>query len=91
MDKMRYLELVEPAIEIVTKKAEDYGNASLGLYSYFPFGLKSHVQMLHVKTQRLVSLAKDGREPNYESLKDTLYDSINYAVFLLDAIEKDAI
>ena len=91
MNKMRYLELVQPAIEIVAKKHEDYGDDVLGLKSYFPFGLKSHVQMLHVKTQRLVSLAQDGRVPNYESLKDTLYDQINYAVFLLDAIDKDEV
>jgi hypothetical protein len=88
MNKMRYLELINPAIEIVVKKHEDYGNDRLGLKSYFPFGLKSHIQMLHIKTQRLVSLAQTGQEPNFESVKDTLLDQINYAVFLLDAIDK---
>lgn len=76
-------------MEIVVKKHEDYGNADLGLHAYFPFGLPSYVQMMHVKTQRLVSLAKDKREPNFESVKDTLKDLINYAVFTLDHLEGD--
>jgi hypothetical protein len=88
MDKMRYLELIEPALQIVVKKHEDYGNEVLGLKTYFPFGLTSYAQMLHVKSQRLVSLAKTGQQPNYESLEDTVKDMINYAVFLLDAINK---
>ena len=88
MNKMRYLELINPAIEIVVKKGEDYGNDTLGFKSYFPFGFKSYTQMLHVKTQRLVSLAQTDHEPNFESVQDTLKDMINYAVFLLDAIDK---
>lgn len=88
MDKMRYLELINPAAQIVVKKHEDYGNDVLGLKSYFPFGLPSYAQMLHVKVQRLVSLAKSRQEPNFEGVQDTLYDLINYAVFTLDAIDK---
>jgi CRISPR/Cas system-associated endonuclease Cas1 len=76
-------------MEVVVKKHEDYGNDSLGLHAYFPFGLPSYVQMMHVKTQRLVSLAKDKREPNFESVKDSLNDLINYAIFTLDHLEGD--
>ena len=87
MNKMQYLDLIQPAIDMVVKKHEDY-NAGLELKSYFPFGDLSYTQMLHVKSQRLVSLAgKSLNEidtvPNYESAKDTVLDMINYCVFYL--------
>ena len=87
MNRQRYLEVIEPALQIVAKKHEDYGVATVGLNAYFPFGSKSYVQMLHVKTQRLVALASNDQKPNFESMQDTLYDMINYAVFMLDALE----
>lgn len=91
MNRQRYLELIEPALQVVVKKHEDYGVASVGLDAYFPFGSKSYVQMLHVKCQRLVSLASSDRPPNFESIQDSLNDMINYAVFMLDAIDKGEI
>lgn len=89
MNRQQYLELITPAMEVVVKKHQDYGNDVLGLESYFPFGSLSYVQMLHVKTQRLVGLTRTGANPNFESMKDTLHDLINYAVFMLDHLEKD--
>jgi hypothetical protein len=86
MDKQRYLDLIQPAIAVVVKKHEDY-QAGLKLNSYFPFGHKSHVQMLHVKCQRLVSLVKADKEPVNEAVVDSVLDLINYAVFYLDYIE----
>jgi hypothetical protein len=47
--------------------------------------------MLHVKCQRLVSLASSDRPPNFESVQDSLNDMINYAIFMLDAIDKGEI
>jgi hypothetical protein len=89
MDRKRYLALINPAIEIVAAKHEDYGNQALGLESYFPFGDKSYLQMMHVKMQRLISLAQSEEEPNFESMHDTVLDLINYAVFFLDTWEQD--
>lgn len=89
MDKVQYMKLIEPAMALVTKKHEDYGDDKLGLHSYFPYGMPSYVQMMHVKTQRLVALTKLARTPNYESVNDTLIDLINYAVFALDYLDKD--
>jgi hypothetical protein len=88
MKRERYLQLIEPAMAIVVKKHEDYGNDRRGLHSFFPFGAVSYVQMLHVKTQRLVSLVENGQAPNFESIEDTLLDSINYSVFMLDYLNQ---
>lgn len=86
MNREQYLKLINPAIEIVVKKHEDY-NRETNVHTYFPFGDKSYVQMLHVKSQRLVSLNKTAAPANFESTKDTLLDMINYAVFYLEALE----
>jgi len=87
MDRKTFLELIEPNLELMTKKHEDYGSNQGGntpLEDYFPFDDKSYVQMLHVKTLRLVSLVAGGRQPNNEKVEDTVRDLINYAVFYLD-------
>jgi hypothetical protein len=55
----------------------DYG----GIKEYFPFGNKSFVQMIHVKTQRLVNLNKKDIVPENESIDDNLLDLINYASY----------
>jgi len=89
VDHAQYIKLITPAMETVVKKHQDYGDDKLGLHSYFPYGMPSYVQMMHVKTQRLVALTKLAREPNYESVNDTLMDLINYAVFALDYLDKD--
>lgn len=92
MDRKRYLELIDPAIEIVAAKHEDYSSVALGLETYFPFGDKSYLQMMHVKMQRLISLAQAEGEPNFESMYDSVLDLINYSVFFLDTWEyQDAI
>lgn len=58
-------------------------NGGAELESYFPFGLKSYSQMLHVKSQRIVSIAAQDVPPNFESVRDSAKDLINYAVFLI--------
>jgi len=88
MQKALYLSLVQPALDLVVKKHEDYNGGIVQLQDYFPFGDISYIQMLHVKTTRLVSLgqqmqADPNMAPNYESIEETLYDLINYAVFYL--------
>lgn len=52
--------------------------------AYFPFGMFSYAQMLHVKASRLVSLCKKGSDANNESFRDTCLDLINYAGFAAD-------
>jgi hypothetical protein len=87
MNKKRYLQLIDPAVNLVASKGEDY-NSGVKLTDYFPFGHKSYVQMIHLKAKRLVSLAEVA-EPNHEGVKDTLLDLLNYTVFYLDALEAE--
>lgn len=78
------------------RKSQDYnqtgGNAGTFNASrddYFPFGLSSYAQMIHTKSQRLISLAKKGDvAANFESARDTALDLINYASFLADWLER---
>lgn len=80
--------------EIAIKKSQDYNNGNSQPTSravYFPFGLLSYAQMLHIKSQRLNSLAQQDKLPNNESIRDTLLDMINYAAFAVEAIDKGEI
>jgi hypothetical protein len=69
---------------IQLKKSEDYNNGQNSIESYFPFGLVSYSQMIHTKSQRLISLAVAEKQnnPNFESVTDTALDLINYSTFL---------
>ena len=51
--------------EIAIKKSQDYNNGQDIPESraiYFPFGLLSYAQMIHTKSQRLNSLAKQTKK-----------------------------
>jgi len=62
----------------------DYG----GIKDYFPFGAKSYIQMIHVKTKRLVNIANlTEAEIKNESVKDNLLDLINYASYMYEYLE----
>jgi len=89
---------VAEAVLLVIKKSADYnqGMGHLDLHnvdrsSYFPFGDVSYAQMLHTKAQRFNSLVKkamEGGEPNFEGLRDTALDIVNYAGFFAGAQKK---
>jgi len=76
--------------ELREKKAQDY-NSGIMLEEYFPFGQVSYTQMIHVKSLRLRSLTVSGKEPNYEGIRDTLMDIVNYAIFNIEAIDNGEI
>ena len=64
--------------------AEDMDPHKIDRSSYFPFGDVSYAQMLHTKSQRFNSLVLKemaGNEANFEGLRDTALDIINYAGF----------
>lgn len=83
--------LAEAAL-LCVKKSEDYNQGAIGdMHSidrtvYFPFGAVSYAQMLHTKALRFNSLVlkeSSGMAPNYEGLRDTALDIINYAGFYI--------
>jgi hypothetical protein len=78
----RYKAAIEQAATLFAIKNADY-NGGVPLMSYFPFGLESHAQMIHVKSQRIVSLAKSGNVASHESVIDSAIDVINYSAFLI--------
>lgn len=74
----------EMAEHLAKRKAQDYQH-SVDRSEYFPFGLLSYVQMIHIKSTRLRSLV-DSKEPTFESIEDTCLDMINYCNFMLEHI-----
>ena len=81
--KIPELSLAFFAARDLRRKKCDYG----GIAEYFPFDDKSFIQMIHVKTQRLVNLTRADRVPNYESVKDNILDLINYASYYYEWLE----
>lgn len=91
---------VAEAVLLCAKKSADYNQGmghedihNVDRSSYFPFGPVSYAQMLHTKTQRFNSLVTkilQGGAPNFEGLRDTALDIINYAGFYVAAEDKGA-
>lgn len=88
MTEEEYQKLIDEAKALVVKKHKDYQNNGVQLYEYFPFGHKSYAQMIHIKATRVRALA-DSHRPTNESVKDTILDLINYAVFYLSWLESN--
>ena len=85
--------LAEAAL-LCIRKSQDYNQNAKDMdphridrSSYFPFGTISYAQMLHTKSQRFNSLVLKelrGQDANFEGLRDTALDIINYAGFFAD-------
>lgn len=85
---------VASAVLLCVKKSEDYNHGKgedphfVDRSNYFPFGLASYAHMIHTKSQRFVTLVQkqqSGKEVNFEGLRDTALDIINYAGFYIEA------
>jgi len=77
--------------ELRMKKGQDYNVGGPTIPDYFPFGHKSYAQMVHVKSlrvQSLLAVEDAGRTPNFEGLRDTLMDILNYATFYIEALDR---
>lgn len=83
---------VADAVLLCIRKSADYNFGepedphAVNRDGYFPLGLASHAQMLHTKAERFMSLTKKilgGGEANFEGLRDTALDLINYSGFFL--------
>ena len=87
MNRADYERLIEPAYLLQLRKSTDY-NGEESVHSYFPFGPMSYAQMIHVKSMRIAQLSQNNQEPNFESIRDSLFDLINYTVFYLDFLDR---
>lgn len=88
---------------LVLKKSADYNQSGMKGQDaeaaaradrdvYFPFAAVSYAQMIHVKAQRLNSLVMKimrGGTANFEGIRDTLLDIINYASFWIERLERE--
>ena len=81
------LSLLSPAFHEAAKirflKKNDYGD----IKEYFPFDDLSYIQMIHIKTKRLVSLIKTSNQHEHESIEDNLLDLINYASYYYEFLK----
>lgn len=75
------------AAEVQQEKDKDYNNKNLRR-EYFPFGLKSYIQMIWIKVLRMVNVVDKEKVFN-EPLHDSIIDLVNYASFLYDEIYYD--
>lgn len=72
------------AQNVLNKKSDDYGAQDNSKRQYFPFDDESYATMMHTKMERIMNLIhkkRTGRPTNFESLKDSVGDLINYAAF----------
>lgn len=84
---------VSPQLVEVTRlslaKNEDY-NSETKRDEYFPFGDVSYAQMIWTKGLRAMNIVKramKGKGQNFEGIRDTLRDIINYATYWLEWLE----
>lgn len=78
------LKILGEVMMLQRRKANDYNGTQVSRDEYWPFGLKSFVQMLWTKVLRLRSLIADGRVPANESIEDTAKDLIVYSLFMIE-------
>ena len=72
--------VLKTANDVLSSKSQDYGSVDHSRANYFPYGDASYLTMLHIKLERLKSLA-ESKIPNHESQLDSVIDLINYAAF----------
>ncbi len=75
------------ANEVQKQKDKDYNNKN-DRKDYFPFGLKSYIQMIWIKVLRMVNVINNDKVFN-EPLHDSIIDLVNYASFMYDEIYFD--
>jgi len=87
MTEQRVRQITEEIITVLLKKNEDYGGAS------FDLGVNGNMVHLWDKVRRYRTLVERNRdqksEPNFESMEDTLKDTIGYAIIGLIILESE--
>lgn len=86
MNEESIKKITDDVTAILLKKNADYGGAS------FDLGLNGNMVHLWDKVSRFRSLIGcDKKEPNFESIEDTLRDIIGYAIIGLHILNDDNI
>ena len=72
------IDIMQEAIALKQKKSKDYQGGRWEESDYFPYGKTSFNHMMWTKMLRIMSVS-DQEGTNFESLKDSLIDMINYS------------
>jgi hypothetical protein len=84
MNEKQLKEITEDIIQLLLKKNEDYGSAS------FDLGLNGNMVHLWDKVSRYrILVEKYGKQPNFETIQDTLKDIIGYAIIGLIILKEE--
>lgn len=92
MEDRYSVKVLQEAIEIQRKKGADYQNkvSSVRQADYYPRGIDTIYDIMWGKMLRIKSVMdamRSGQEPNFESLKDSAIDLINYGSFMAAYLE----
>jgi hypothetical protein len=97
LDKARMFDELSPVFQEITRlraaKGADYNNVPGGRDAYFPFGHQSYAHMLNTKSLRVMSLVNaqaTGQAPNFEGIRDSLRDLVNYGAFYAEWVDRQA-
>lgn len=97
VEKARAFDELSPIFQEITllrkAKGEDYNNVPGGRDAYFPFGHHSYAHMLNTKVLRINSLVTSmasGKQPNFEGLRDTARDLVNYGAFYAEWLDRQS-
>lgn len=87
--------ILAQAAELYRKKSQDYRSKVSGIKhsEFYPQGVKTIHDILHGKMLRarslIANIESNQPSPNFESLKDTFIDIINYAAFACSWLDGD--
>jgi hypothetical protein len=81
-------EFLQECIDLMRRKSRDYQNPSSSVrqIDYYPSGIMTIIDIIQGKILRMRSVAEAMRSdpdynPNFESLRDSCMDMVNYASF----------
>lgn len=79
------LTTVKECVEILVKKNQDYGPDNI---NNAPGGALNGLNVrLYDKVSRLNNLLTNKKDPNYESIRDTFVDIVNYAIISILVVD----
>jgi hypothetical protein len=83
---------VEPVLNLVAARSEEYDSGGVDIDDYWLYGLFSLNHEIHKKALRLRSvLSATATVPSKEQqakMKDSLHDLVAYSLFMLDYMER---